>query len=68
MKSKCFTEAGTALTKIQTESVLALGYDHFMCKGNTTYLSGLMGAQLSNSPSSVHPQLTSALGHYELFQ
>lgn len=41
MKRKCYTEAGTALTKAQTGNVLALGYDHLIYKGSTTYLSGL---------------------------
>lgn len=36
MKRKCYTEPGTALTKMQTEIVLVLGYDDLTCKGNTT--------------------------------
>lgn len=47
MKRKCYTEAGTALTKTQTEIVLVLGGDHLICKGNMTYLSGLMRALVS---------------------
>lgn len=47
MKRKCYTEAGTALTKTQTEIFLVLCGDHLICKGSMTYLSGLMGALLS---------------------
>lgn len=47
-----------ALTKMQTDIVLALVYDHLMYNGNVTYLWGLMGALMSNNPSSVCPQLT----------
>lgn len=68
MKRKCYTEAGTALTKMQTEIVLVLGYDHFTCRGNMTHSPGLMGALVSNNPPSVYPQSTTALSLYALFQ
>lgn len=53
---------------MQTETVLALGYDHLVCNGNVTYLLSLMWVLKLNNPSSVHPQLTLALSLYEPFQ